>query len=379
MPSEEKAIHNHLKIHHIYSLDYRRIVAWLKDDGSSGSQFTEEKKSSPWSQWLIKLQRSFPFNVFLAEGGPIYIYKGYQYGKIVIKQEKVDVIYSSFMPYADHIIAFMLKRKFPHVKWVADFRDLHVEPIYKNTFWPEWQKKVEKRILSKADIVTTVSDGLTIKMKVLHPCVHTLLKGVQMRERLKQYEKFTVLYTGSLFLDYRDPGSFFEILYVQKERGNISSSNFQFVYAGKDSSKMRSIVSRYGLDDVYVDKGMLLHNEVKEMQSRSHVNLMLTSVSEYHSGLLTGKFFEYIEAGNAIVCVINGRDKEIETMFERYNLGSVFFPTGNDTTWQKVYLQSLIQKWKQDGKLEWESNRALIQEEMDWGVQARKLLALIKG
>jgi len=98
-----------------------------------------------------------------------------------------------------------LKRKYPHLKWVADYRDLHIEPIYKNTVLTGLQRKVEKRLLAKADLVTSISDGLTAQLKANDRPTATVLRGVELRAPEEQFEKFTLAYTGSLYFDYRDP------------------------------------------------------------------------------------------------------------------------------------------------------------------------------
>ncbi|MBK8350048.1 MAG: hypothetical protein IPL08_21440 [Saprospiraceae bacterium] len=94
------------------------------------------------------------------------------------------------MPYADHVVAWLLKKKHPHVKWVADFRDLHIEPIYKNILWPGLQRWFEKKILRHADVVTSVSEGLSSKLKDYHPNVLTLTKGVNIRPAQTLYDIF---------------------------------------------------------------------------------------------------------------------------------------------------------------------------------------------
>ena len=171
-------IHPKIIVKESFTLDYRRIIAWVTGrNEKAGAQFSEQTKESLFIAWLIKLQRSFPFNIFLAEGSFFYILISYRKAVNIIRQQDVNVVFSSFMPYADHIIAWMLKRKFPQLIWIADYRDLHVEPIYKNVLWPDFQKKVEKLILNKADVVTTVSDGLSQKMSALHHHVHTITKG----------------------------------------------------------------------------------------------------------------------------------------------------------------------------------------------------------
>lgn len=374
MPKEEIPYNKTINRHEIATLDYRRILSWINTNKQGSVNFAENKKKGSLISLLIKVQRSFPFNIFLGEGGPLYIICGYLAGKKIIREHKTGVICSSFMPYADHIIACLLKKKFPYLVWVADFRDLHVEPIYKNTIWPDFQKKVEEYILRRADIVTTVSDGLLSKMKLIHPNVHTITKGVQLRYPKEQFEKFTINYSGSLFQDFRDPRPLFRALNALIKSGKISASTIRIQYAGKDGGKMNKWATDCGVDNIFISAGMVPRQQALELQDKAHINLLLTSSSNEHSGLLTGKLFEYIESGREILCLINGtKDSEIEAIFSRYNLGSVLY---NESEVEE-YIFEKFKEWRATGSVQSHHNRVEIIKEMSWKKQAQRVLNLV--
>ena len=135
----------------IKTFDYRTILA-LK--GKKG-HLTENQKSGIIPRLFIKLNLSFPFNLIWGEGGIIYIINGYFKGSKLIKQNGISIICSSFMPYSDHFIAFLLKLRYPNLRWVADFRDLHLDPIYKYYIWEGFQVWCNRMILKKADFWKT--------------------------------------------------------------------------------------------------------------------------------------------------------------------------------------------------------------------------------
>lgn len=375
LPNEELPIHQNLEKHEVFTLDYRRIIAWLnRKEKKAGAQFSEKTKESSLVVWLIKLQRSFPFNLILAEGSFIYILNGYLRSCKIIKSQNVRVVFSSFMPYADHIIAWMLKKTFPSLVWVADFRDLHVEPIYKNVLWPDFQKKIEKYILKKADVVTTVSQGISQKMHSLHQNVHTVTKGVTLRPKKQHFDKFTIHYSGSLFQQYRDPRPLFRVLSVLIQQKVVDRQKISFLYAGKDAGLMNEWVQESGIQDIYNCKGMVRRTEALEMQDKSHINLLLTSSSDEHTGLLTGKLFEYIEAGNEILCLINGpHDKEIEAMFAKYNLGEVHYQEEH----LYKYIKDSYLEFLEYGLLKRKHLKSEIIDDMSWEKQAQLVVDLV--
>ncbi len=379
LPVEKLAEHTKIRRHEIFAPDYRRIASWMGGKKSNkGARFSETQKKSKTVQWLIRVQRSFPFNVFLAEGGVIYIILGYLKACRIIRKEKPTVVLSSFMPYADHIIAFLVKSTFPTLFWVADFRDLHIEPIYKNTIWPRFQRAVERWILRKADLITCVSEGISQKMSYYGRPTLTLTKGVQPRIRIAPYNIFTLAYTGSLFLHYRDPRPLFKAISSLVEEGQITADEIRFVYAGKDSALMKAWADDCNLGKTYVDLGLLPRNDSLDVQSASHINVLLTTASKEHQGLLTGKIFEYFEAGNPVLCLIQGeRDMEIEKLFNLLNAGIVVYDDTKAINILKDFIYLRYTDWKRDGKIQTTLREDVLIHEYSWQNQANKLLEVI--
>ena len=376
LPNEELPISNKIHLQVIPTFDYRTLVSYFGKTRKTnlGNQFSETSKSSFFFQKLIQFQRSFPFNIFFAEGSIIYILFAFFKAIPLIKNKKINIVYSSFMPYADHIIAWMLKKRFPHLIWVADFRDLHVEPIYKNVLWPKFQQKVEKYLLQKADIITTVSEGISKKMSELHQNVHTITKGVDLREPQDLFDKFTIHYSGSLFRDFRNPKPLLSAISQLLQSKEILSDDITFLYAGKDEATLRTWVQEYDLMEIFDSRGLIDRNPAIEMQNKSHINLLLTSASLEHTGLLTGKLFEYIEAGREILCLINGaKDSEIENLFQKYKLGVVAYNENNI----KEYIQHKYNEWKMTGSVKSYHDKEGLKNNLSWDIQAKKLYNII--
>jgi len=287
-PTDERLLPENLKVTPVYTLDYRRLLAGRKSD----SHKPTTKKSSKFFQWLLKVQKSYPFSLLLAEGNLIYILGAYKKAKRLIDQGVITTIYSSFGPYADHFVAYLLKRKYPHLRWIADYRDLQIEPIYKNVIWTNYQKRIENKILAKADLITCISDGFTTQLESYNRPTKTILRGVELRKPEKQYDKFTIAYTGSLYFDYRDPRALFKEISTLLKSKEINESDIQLVYAGRDGHRYGEWISEYDLDQIFINKNMVTQAEAKTIQNRSHINLLLTSSSPELTGVITGKIFE---------------------------------------------------------------------------------------
>ncbi len=375
LPAEELPPHPSITIQTIPTFDYRTLASFFSTKKKQGAQFSETTKKGKLVRFFMKMQRSFPFHLLLGEGGLVYIIAGFLAAKKSIRQHNIQKVYTSFMPYADHWIGWLLKKSMPQVQWIADFRDLHAEPIYKNIIWPGLQCRFEKTILRQATLLTAVSDGIASKLRNLHPHVITVTKGVDLRSPKPHYSKFTIAYTGSLFLEYRDPSPLFSALQHLLSTGMIDAQQIQFIYAGKDQQKMAYWVEKYKLEHIAVYAGFVSRNQAMEIQDKSHLNLLLTAATPEHAGLMTGKMFEYLEAGNPILCLIQGSfDAEIENMIKTLNAGYIVYdPPGNGITCEQI-LSSCYTAWKEDGQISSSVNIAILETDYTWQSRAKKML-----
>lgn len=332
----------------------------------------EEAQKEKWTmRFGRKLIDSYPFNVWIGEGGSSYIRDGIKRGMDFLSKNPNTIIYTSFRPYADLYIGSKLKSSFPNAKWIVDFRDLHVDPMYKNVFFPAYQRRVDKKLLKKADLITTVSDGLAKELNKSLIQVKTIYNGIVPRPiEIEKFKKFTIAYTGSLFGNSRNPKSFFQYLQKQIEKGIIEKQNIAIKYAGKDGTKFKEYVSLYNLETQYEGLGVISHNKAKLLQQQSHVNLLLTSVTKNHKGVLTGKLFEYIGSLTPTLAVITGgKDPEIKNLLTQTGAGDVFYEGENECPafmeWHK--------RWKNNiPKI---NDSAMIQDKYSWDKALDKILS----
>lgn len=322
----------------ISTLDYRTLRARL---GHTRMHVGEDRKS-PLFRWLSRLKDTFPFNIFLDEGGLIYIVSGYLKAKRLIKEKGYTCIYSSYRPMADHYMAYLLKRRFSNLIWIADFRDLPVEPLYNNVFWPRVQHKVNRILLKYADRLTTISEGLAVHLRKYHRDVIVAYNGIKYRPLGSSYEIFTMSYTGSLFGEERDPSILLHALKELDRKAVITVSNFQFLYAGKDGLQMETHFKRWELSAYFKNIGLVSHRKSLEIQSRSDVNVLLTSATPDYQGVFTTKLSEYVGSQRPVLVIIRGvRDEEMEKHLGSLQAGKVFYSDENSIVLEN-HISSLV-------------------------------------
>ena len=341
---------NQFHIYEAATYDYRTAKN-NKPLAEKKTHFSEDLKSNIFVKLAIRLIDSFPFNLILGEGGFKYIRSGYRKYKKEIHDNGVTHIHSSYRPYADHFIAYLIKRKYPRIHWTADMRDLHVDLSVNNVFLKPFQHWCNKKILSKADVVTTVSSGLATHLKRYNDNVFVLRNGIQLPENevvKTKFDKFSIAYTGSLFRDKRDPSLLFEVLRELIDSNSIERDNLDIIYAGKDRAKWNSFLKESKLAECSTIHGMVSRSEALAIQNNCHINVLLTYTSKELKGNITGKFYEYLSSQNPILLMINGpRDVEFETIMEDLNAGIVIYNSEKEKL--KTFILSSYQEWKKNG------------------------------
>lgn len=318
------------------------------------SHFSEEKKKGIVRK-LLNVNNSFPFNLFFGEGGLVYMLSSFFKAIKYINSRNITHIYTSFMPAADHVVAYSLTLIFPRkIKWIADFRDLHIDPIYNHVIWKGLQHWFWKKMLKRAHIVTTVSKGLAKHLRYYHSDVFVMRNGIgKLPLQIKEtgaLKKFSIVYTGSMVKTERDPTLLLLALRELLHYGTFSYKEIQVIYAGKDSKLWQSLISQFQLDSIFSDRGLVSLNESRRLQHSAHINLLLTSAHPELTGVLTGKLYEYIEARRPVLCIVNGtHDSELEEIFATTRAGLVTYNYLEELEKIKCFIEKKYQEWASKG------------------------------
>lgn len=343
----EKTNLDGLVINPLFTFDYRTIISKFKK--KKDTHFSENQKSGRLIKFLIRVNESFPFNLLIGEGGLFYIIHGFIAGNKILKQAESKIIFTSFRPFSNVFIGYLLKLKFSNVKWIVSFHDIPVENLRKNLILLYLQNRVWRKILGKCDLAVTVSDGINGIIRDFYPNVVTILNGITPRISSNQDSfKFRMVYTGSIYLGYRDPTLLFNCISELISNKTLEKEKIELIYAGKDKVTWKNMISTYNLNDISQEFDDLPLNDALKLQESAHLNILLTWASKDQKGILTGKLFEYLGSGNLILTIINGSmDEEIASLFEEIGCGKVV--ASNDLTaldQLKDFINVLYKDWK---------------------------------
>lgn len=341
------------RVHRIPSFDFRWLI-WRFSQKNT-THFSVSLKKKPGIGPLRRALDSFPLNVLIGDGGIFYIARGYRKAIKLIRQGKISHIFSSFRPMSDHFLAFLLARRFPHLIWIADFRDIPVDPRLKNVFFPWLQHWILKWIVQRARVLTTVSEGLAQHLREQYNRPVEVLYNAPLTQQaqvqnIPVLEKFSILYTGALYPGLQSAVPLFWALQRLVQSEAIPAAKLQIVVCGKDGAIWREWARAHQMEDILKDLGQLPHAQVLELQHASQLNLLLSWNSPELMGIVTSKLFEYLQAQQPILALVNGSvEPELEKLLEMYARHSLIVrqPWADAADKLEQFLFLLYQHWVQ--------------------------------
>ncbi|MEM7573311.1 MAG: hypothetical protein AAF433_10440 [Bacteroidota bacterium] len=338
--------------------------------GSGRNTVPVQHKQRPGYRSAVRLRETYPFQYYLGEGGPIYRREAFRAALRLVEQQDITHLFSSFRPWTDHLVASRIKARFPHLQWIADFRDLPIDPLRNPPYGLKWHKRLLEKRLRLVDQVWTVSQGLARELTNYHPRVAVVPSGLSGLPSATDYQadRFTINYSGSIYpgLQRLDP----LIGAIQKldQQGLLQAAQIKLQYAGKDAPLFRHWVNKSGLAFELKIRDQLPLDQALALQANCHLNLLLSWSAEHYQGILTAKLYDYLAAGRPILALINGpEDPELRAIIEESRSGRVFWSDDEERS-PKTALSSWFLKQFQA----WQAK----QGRLPWKAEADKLVSL---
>lgn len=267
-----------------------------------------------------RISKWIRINLFIPDAKIGWKYFAVKEGLKIIKNEKVDLIFSTSPPHTVQLIAKKLA-KLTKLKWIADFRDpwleiVHYQNLKRNFLTKIIDKNLEKKVLHNADSIITISDDIInlFKSKIGEKKYFIIPNGYDETD-FQQIEKskndiFTIAYTG-VITKTRIPYVFLSALKRFVAENHIT--NIKFIIAGKTCNEFVSQVKKFNLENFVEGKGFLPHHESTNILQNADVLLLIIDDVPNNKGFLTGKIFEYLGSKKPIFAVgpVDGNANEI--------------------------------------------------------------------
>ena len=237
-------------------------------------------------------------------------------GMKIIKDEKIDIIYSTSAPYTGHLIAYELKQK-SNIAWIADFRDQWVANpfIAYSAYAKRKNEKMEQRVIEMADAVISVSkpiiDDFINRYKNQSADKFKVITNGYDEEDFDDYNmdaissKYIITYNGTLY-GKRSPQNFLIAIdrLIEAEKIKAEELMIRFVgQIGKDAQEdMQFFLSKYHSIIEFIS--YLPHKESLKKLEDSSASLLIIEDGDGSEGIYTGKIFEYIRSGRNVIGIV---------------------------------------------------------------------------
>jgi glycosyltransferase involved in cell wall biosynthesis len=295
-----------------------RLFAGKRGQKIQAGFISEGKKQN----WKDKLSIRIRGNLLIPDPRRFWVRPSVRFLRRFLQEHPVDAVITTGPPHSMHLIGLKLKRHFPRLPWIADFRDPWTNiDFYQDLGLSSWADSVhhwlEKQVVQQADAVVVVSSGMQEEFRFMQPRkLHLIPNGYDEDDvkitDVKPDKFFSIAHIGTLNAA-RNPEVIWRALAQLCAEDARFSSDLQIKLIGKvDYSVIESLCS-HGLEKQTHKIDYLPHNEAIAKQQSSQVLLLLINRSVNAKGILTGKFFEYLASGRPVLGVgpVDGDAAEI--------------------------------------------------------------------
>lgn len=246
----------------------------------------------------------------------------------LLGSEHFDAILSSSSPATSHRIA-QAAAKESGLPWVADLRDLWTQNH--NYLYPKLRKRIEEKLewrtLKDADAMTTVSDALAEELKSRFHLDQTynIPNGFDPEmvndPPAPLAEKFTITYTGSIYVGKQDPKKVLKALRELIDEQSIDPKIVELRFYGAKQGWLQDDIERFLLRDTAIQHGPISRPESFLRQRESQVLLVFGWEDPYKIGVFPIKAFEYMAARRPILATGGTPEEKFKLMLEETGTG----------------------------------------------------------
>ena len=286
---------------------YRKLSG-KKDEAINAGFISENKKQG----WKDKLSIWIRGNFLIPDPRRFWINPSVRYLTQYLQTNPVDAIITTGPPHSMHLIGLGLKKNFPTLPWIADFRDPWTNiDFYKdlNLTWfaDKMHHRLETKVVRAADCVLVVSQGMKDEFELMKPKqLQVITNGYDESDvqniAIELDNKFSISHIGTLNAA-RNPKTVWKVLSEICAENPGFKNDLRIQLVGKVDFSVLEDIRRFGLQDQLLKIDYLSHNEAIAKQNASQILLLLINQSGNAKGILTGKFFEYLAAKRPIFAV----------------------------------------------------------------------------
>lgn len=236
-------------------------------------------------------------------------------GLSMIRKHRPIAIMSTYPIATAHLIGLSLQR-LSGLPWIADFRDSMTEPGYPRdpTTW-RIHRRLEKATIRHCAQAVFTTQGAREMYAERYPHISTSTWSViengfdeeNFRDAecgfeanpISQSGQLTLIHSGILYPQERDPKPFFAALWKLKNAGEIAAENLQVLLrATRSDALYKPMLSELGLSEIVkLEPTISYRDALREMLRADGLLLFQASICNHQ---IPAKLYEYLRAGRPI-------------------------------------------------------------------------------
>tara|TARA_A100001015_G_scaffold258688_1_gene302104 strand:- start:1756 stop:3045 length:1290 start_codon:yes stop_codon:yes gene_type:complete len=347
----EKNVSKDLKIIKTKIWEPYQIAEFFGKDNKKfkAGQFDVGKNQSLKSRLSIWVRGNF----FIPDARVFWVNPSVNYLKKYLKENHFDALVTTGPPHSVHLIGLNLKKEFPDLKWIADFRDPWTEISYYQhlkltKFADQKHRNLEQKVFENADITlaTSYADAENFKKKGANAVCITNGFDVENQEPRNENREpstqFTLSYIGVLE-QLRNPEVLWKVLNDLMKENEDFSKNFQLKFVGRIDDRILDKITSSELNNSVKNLGYLPHSEANLEMQNSDLLLITNFPKEKSKGIIPGKIFEYLATKKQIIS-FGPKESDVKRILEETHAGKHF--SYDDSESLKAFILEKFNDWK---------------------------------
>jgi glycosyltransferase involved in cell wall biosynthesis len=299
---------------------YKRLTGRKADDKVHLGFLNEGKKKS-WREDLAVWVRG---NAFIPDARVWWVKPSVKFLTGYLEKHPVDAIVSTGPPHSMHLIALGLKKRFPKLRWIADWRDPWTNIDFyhqlKLTAWADRKHhRLEREVLTCADVNVAIGWTMAEEMKALGSRNTEVIGNGYDPDDVPSPpvpvdEEYSLVHVGNMTATRDIPRLWpvlTELCRVDAEFGK----RFKLRFVGPVDHGVLASIERAGLIEKVERIGSVDHARAMHEMQRARVLLLSVNDTANAKGVLTSKVFEYLAVGRPILA-FGPKDGDVARVLE---------------------------------------------------------------
>ena len=259
-----------------------------------------------------KILRFIRGNFFLPDPRRGWNKYAYRKAKEIIQTNNIETVITTSPPHSTQLIGLKLKKRL-NIKWLADFRDPWTDIYYYKQLYPTkiatfFNKKLEKKVISIADKIVTVSSDFKVlfSSKVIgsENKIEVIPNGFDLDDfeniNVKsEHELFYISHIGTIAKNYNIEGFIKAIQQLPKD----IKDKIRIRFIGKVAQEIIELFKQAKLGNNIELIGYVSHKKAIEYMFSSDILLLIIPKVENNKGIVPGKLFEYLATNRPILFI----------------------------------------------------------------------------